>query len=302
MFAAMKVLVPIGMGLVGLVAFSQKANAAPGTPAKPAPSGGTPPRPRAGTTPKAGSMTTEQVVKEMTAALSSADPKVLLALADKIEKAGFADQAKDLRGLADTLSKVGAQAAGTKAPPIVPPGKPATPLAQIPQASPAASVSVPPPVAGVTPSPGVPPFVPQSPSPGNVTTLPEMVITPGDANAPTTAERALVANFMIDQQSKPKWQDNRQLTTLVQKQEATKGRYKNILTGAPGLIDGLYGPGVAIGIAENYGMVPPNPKYWPTNPAPSLSAYKARLTKLAADDPARASEWLQAAANAKAQK
>ncbi len=275
MFGAMKVLVPIGMGLVGLVAFSQKAKAAPLVDKAP------------GSGARAVPMTTAQAVKEMTDAISSADPARLLALADKLEKQGFPEQAKDLRGVADALSKVGATAAGASPP--APSPKPATPIAEIPQARPAAPVSVPPPVAGVT-SPGLPPL------PSVTQTLPEMVVT---ASGPTAKERALASQVVINQQSKPKWQDNRDLTTLLQTQESKAGRYKNILTGEPGKIDGLYGAGTAIGLAEVYGMVPPNPKYWPTNPAPTLSKYKARLTALAADDPARATEWMQAANNAK---
>lgn len=280
MFGAMKVLVPIGMGLVGLVAFSQKAKAAPLDKT---------PQQRNVPTPKAGSMSTDQVVKEMTAAIASADPQLLLALADKLEKSGFPDQAKDLRGVGSALQKVGATAAGTSPPPLT--TKPATPVAAIPPAPPAASVSVPPPVAGVT-SPGLP-SLPQQPT----TTLPEMVVTPG--NMPSAKERALATQVVINQQSKPKWQDNRDLTTLLQTQESKAGRYKNILTGEPGKVDGLYGPGTAIGLAETYGIVPPNPKYWPTNPAPSLSKYKARLLALASADPARSTEWTQAANNAK---
>ncbi len=277
MFGAMKILVPIGMGLVGLVAFSQKAKAEPGS-APPKPGSG----PRAVPSPTAGGMTTEQVVTQMTSAIASADPKLILALADKLEKNGFASQAADLRGVAAALSKVGADAAGTTAPAM--PSKPATPVAQIPSAPASSSqVSVPPAI--VIPGVTLPTTV----------NLPEMTVTAG----PSPADRAVASQVVINQAAKPKWQDDRTLAASFQSRESAAGRYKNILTGAPGVVDGLYGPGTAIDIAENFGIVPPSPKYWPKNPAPALAAYKSRLMTLAAQDPARASEWVQAATKAK---
>jgi len=265
----MKVLVPLGVGLAGLVAFASKANAKPGAPSGPGPA----------KTSGAQPLTTVQVADMMTKALASADPKTLLDLADKLEKQGFTQQAADLRSVAATLSKVGATAAGATPPPFVPSG-PVTPPANIPQASPSSpNVIVPPPIQ-----------------------LPNMVVTapaPTTAPGPSAAERDVAAQLVIDQQSKPKWKDNRDLTTLFQIQESKAGSYKNIVTGEPGKVDGLYGPGSAIALAERFGMVPPPPKYWPKNPAPALTAYKARLMKLAAADPVRASEWSQAAQKAK---
>lgn len=281
MFAAMKVLVPIGVGIAGLVAFASKGNAA----TKPAAgSGATAQTPREVPTPRTGQLTTEQVVQQMTAAIASADPDVIMALAKKLEAAGFPQQAADLRGVATALSKVGAAAAGTQAP--VPPAAPATPVSSLPTVNPAtAPIAVPPPVV----SPGLPTGTP-------ATTLPEMVVT---GTPPTAAERELASSVVIDQQSKPKWKENRNLVSTFQVQESRAGSYKNIQTGAAGKVDGLYGPGTALALAERYGIVPPNPKYWPTNPAPSLTAYKNRLLKLAAADPARATEWKQAATKAK---
>lgn len=267
MFGAIKVLIPLGVGLAGLVAFASKADAKPG---------GAPSGPGVA---KTEPLTTVQVADMMTKALASADPKVLLELADRLEKQGFTQQAADLRSVAAQLSKVGAAAAGTTPPPFVPAG-PVTPAANIPVASPSSpNVLTPPPIQ-----------------------LPTMTVTapaPTQSVGPTAAERDVAAQVVINQQSRPKWQDNRDLVSVFQAQEARAGSYKNIVTGEPGKVDGLYGPGTAISLAERYGMVPPPPKYWPKNPQPALTAYKSRLMKLAAADPVRATEWTQAAQKAK---
>jgi hypothetical protein len=274
MLGAVKLLLPLGVGIAGLVALSGKsAQAQPATGG-----GGNKPGTRPVPTPNTGKLSTAEVVKLMTSAIASADPAVLRALADRLEKAGFPQQAADLRGVANELAKAGAAAAG--APPPATPNKPATPPAAIPPAPSPTQVSVPPPV---TTSP--------------TTTLPEIVVT-GTAQ-PSAAERELASRMVIDQQSKPKWKDNRDLVSVFQTQESRAGSYKNIQTGAKGTIDGLYGPATAISLAERYGIVPPNPKYWPKNPAPALTAYRNRLLALAAADPARASEWQQAASKAK---
>lgn len=276
MLGAVKLLLPIGVGIAGLVALSGKsANAQPATGG----GGGKAPKPRDVPTPSTSKLSTEEVVKLMTSAIASADPAVLRALADRLEKAGFPTQAADLRGVANELAKAGAAAAGAPPPPT--PAKPATPPASIPPAPSPTQVSVPPPV-----------------TMGPVTTtLPEIVVT-GTAQ-PTAAEREVASRVVIDQQSKPKWKDNRDLVSVFQTQESRAGSYKNLQTGAKGAIDGLYGPATAIALAERFGMVPPNPKYWPKNPAPSLTAYRNRLLALASADPARSSEWQQAAAKAK---
>lgn len=288
---SVKLLLPLGIGIAGLVAAAgrKSASAAPLQPTGPKAPASPTTKPAAG-----GGLTTAQVVELMTKAIASADPAVINDLATRLDKGGFASQAADLRGVATALLQAGAAAAGAS-PPKVDQSKPTTPVASIPPAQPAAPVSVPPmlTVPALQPTPITSPGLPQRPI---ITVLPEQIIT---ASGPTTAERNVAQQLAINQQSKPKWQDNRDLTTVFQTQEAKAGRYKNIITGEPATIDGLYGPGSAILLAEQFGMVPPNPKYWPTNPAPSLAAYKRRLTALAAADPARSTEWLQAAQNAK---
>jgi len=265
---AAKFLLPALAAGAALFAFGGKSHASTATAAKP---GGKP-----ATNGK--KLNTAQVVDAMTKAIATGDPAVLNALADRLEAQGFKAQAADLRGVAQSLGTVGAVAAGVTPAPAVS-SKPTTAPAAIPQAAPSPSIVMPPPPA------------PQ------VQTLPTQTIT---ASVPTSAANRLASDVVLDQQSHPKWKDNRDLVSTFQTQESALGHYVNVLTGAPGKVDGLYGPGTALAIAEYYGIVPPSPKYWPTNSAPSLKAYRARLLQLAAADPARAAEWQQAAQKAKA--
>src|SRR6266496_304638 len=79
------------------------------------------------------------------------------------------------------------------------------------------------------------------------------------------------------------------LLRQYQQQEVGRGYYK-------GNIDGLYGPKSALALANDQGIVPPRPLYWPkTNVAASKAAYVAKLDTKANADPQRAEEWRQAA-------
>lgn len=60
---------------------------------------------------------------------------------------------------------------------------------------------------------------------------------------------------------------------------------------------GLYGPGTAIALAERYGIVPPQPRYWTKSGTGKVkAAYSLRLRAQGKRDPARAEEWDAAAA------
>jgi len=295
MFGAIKFLLSVGIGVAGLVALAGKASA------KSLPDGGSggagpsPGLPRRSST-KPGKLTLDQVARQMTDAIATADPKVLEAAAAKLDAAGFPDQAKDLRGVAAQLAQVAAQAGGVKAP-VIPPPTVATPPAAMPQASPA--------------DPAIRVIPPPSPAPP--ITLPEVVITagaPGGGGARPTPVQPTINNAALDTvqravvnlQSSKKRSENKDLVAQLQAQEKALGHYESfdpMKAGTPGTVDGLYGPGTAFAIAKFYGIVPPNPFYWPTNYAPALSLYKARLLDMAANDPARAEEWRSAAQRAK---
>jgi hypothetical protein len=82
---------------------------------------------------------------------------------------------------------------------------------------------------------------------------------------------------------------NQELLRKYQRQETSRGFYK-------GNIDGLYGPKSALSLADDQGIVPPKPLYWPkTNVAASKAGYVAKLESKANADPQRAEEWRQAA-------
>lgn len=62
--------------------------------------------------------------------------------------------------------------------------------------------------------------------------------------------------------------------------------------------DGLYGPGTALKLAQDYGIIPTKPFYWSktTSKVPGQkSDYRAALTALSVKDPLRAAQWLAAA-------
>jgi len=275
----LKILLPLGAGLAGLLFYGGKANAK--TPAPAVPGGGAAVQLPAGTS----KLTLPQVVEKMSAAINTADPAVIGALADALERQGFPDQARDLRGVANALRKVGAEAAGTVSPPQPP--KPATPIAGIPQAKPSDPVALPQP----KPSPA---------APEQRIELPNETIFGTPPKTSGTASTKLAASVALDQQVKPKWKDNRDLVATFQLQESALGHYVSIMSGNPAKVDGLYGPSTAILLAKFYGMVPPNPKYWDKNPQPAVTKYRGELLKLAAADPARAEEWNQAAQKVRA--
>ena len=276
MFGAVKFLLPLGIGIAGLVALASKASASPKLSNGAAP----PPLPQGKQ-----KMTRDQAMAKMAQALASADPQVLSQVAAELEKQGYPDQAKDLRGVAAELAKIGAAAAGVKAPPAPSPAV-ASPVAQMPQAPPA--------------SPNVILVPPVQPAPAPVKPLEPM---PAPAAAGGSAARENVQRAVIMLSSAKKWKENRDQVTALQMQEKALGHYESLdpmKLGQPGAIDGLYGPGLAYAIAKYYGIAPPNPFYWPKNYAPAVKLYKDKILELAANDPARADEWRQVAAKAKA--
>jgi len=62
-----------------------------------------------------------------------------------------------------------------------------------------------------------------------------------------------------------------------------------------GNIDGLYGPKSALVLAQDHGIVPPQPLFWPKKDKPGSQAnYRAQLARFADADPQRREEWQQA--------
>lgn len=62
-----------------------------------------------------------------------------------------------------------------------------------------------------------------------------------------------------------------------------------------GNIDGQYGPKTALTLANDHGIVPPEPVFWPKkDPATAKKVYATNLARFAAADPQRSEEWTQA--------
>lgn len=59
---------------------------------------------------------------------------------------------------------------------------------------------------------------------------------------------------------------------------------------------GLYGPGTALVLAQEYGIVPPRPFFWPSGDRVRVKRrYRETLALMARKDPQRADEWTAAA-------
>jgi hypothetical protein len=83
-------------------------------------------------------------------------------------------------------------------------------------------------------------------------------------------------------------QDVKNLVLAYEAQEKRRGFYV-------GNLDGIFGPKAALTLAQDHGIVPPHPLYWPKkDPAGAKRTYKASLATFVASDPQRAEEWTQA--------
>lgn len=127
-------------------------------------------------------------------------------------------------------------------------------------------------------APGLP-MPPASSSPGSPTTG----AAPKDDPA-----RQLGGRVALSIATASKGKENKSLVAEFQRTEQARNMYD-------GKIDGLWGPKSAIALAQDFGIVPPKPLYWPVNPAPAKAAYKAELLAIARRDPPRAEEWQRAA-------
>ena len=83
-------------------------------------------------------------------------------------------------------------------------------------------------------------------------------------------------------------QDVKNLVLAFEAQEKRRGFYV-------GNLDGLYGPKAALTLAQDHGIVPPHPLFWPKkNASAAKAAYKNALAVFVSSDPQRAEEWTQA--------
>lgn len=235
-----------------------------------APGGG----PAASTLSGAGAIPPAEVLKIIAAALASANPTAMRAAADEVEKVGFSAQAADLRAAALAIEKATAGAATVGPPFINTTGQ----TVGIPQ---------------IRPSTPVTPV--QNPNTGKVINLPEEVIT---ASANPKKDQAAAVTLMLG--STPRFKENRtQVTSFQQANLAEEKKSATILGKAGASADGLYGTTTALTLARVYGIVPPAPFYYPTNPTPAKKAYMAQMAKFAAADPQRADEWNHAGESVK---
>lgn len=236
--------------------------------------------PAASTLPGAGTLPPPDVLKLIATALTSANPIAMRAAADELEKAGFAAQAADLRAAALAVEKA---TAGNSA---------GTPSASSPGIINTTGVTLPNPVvlpnsSGPVSPPAVVPSI--NPNTGAVINLPAQVITATDPRKDQAAALALALG------STKRFKENKTQVTAFQQANMPEEKKSAIILGKPvPTADGLYGTTTALTLARVYGIVPPAPFYYPTNPAPAKTAYKKQMAAFAASDPQRADEWTHA--------
>lgn len=265
--AVAKLLIPAA--LVGLVALSGKK-----ADAKPKP-GAAPTKPGADSVPPA------DLLAKIQAAFAAADPAQLRTLADEVERAGFKAQADDLRAFAKKVEDAIKQTPATK-PPASPTLPPVTSTGPLPV---------------VAPLPGiVPPLAPSTP--GNVTTLPEVVITaaPPTATPASQNQKLLAGKVALMLRNAAKGKEDQTLVSAFQQQERDAGHGPGGAFGTtPSKVDGMYGAKSALQLARFYGIVPPKPLYWAKNTwLQDKKNYRTEMARFAAIDPQRADEWAAA--------
>lgn len=273
-------LIPL-LALAGAAAFaltqSKKASAKPATTTPPAnktgvtdgkaglPGGG----PAASTLPGASVLPPAEILQTIAVALKSANPTAMRAAADIIEKAGFGAQAADLRAAALAVEKATASSAGQ---PVIN----------------TTGVTVPNNPVPVVPPPSLPAT---NPNTGATINLPEQVTTPS-----ANPKKDQAANLALYLGTVKRFKEDRGKVRAFQTANLAEEQRSQAILKKPGqaTADGLYGTTSALTLARVYGIVPPAPFYYPTNPTPAKKAYKAEMAKFAAADPQRADEWSQA--------
>jgi hypothetical protein len=225
--------------------------------------------PAASTLPGADKTPPADILKTIAAALQSANPVAMRASADIVEKAGFAAQAADLRAAALAIEKATTSSPGV----INTTGTTVLPPVQLPNAS----VPVSPPAT----SPAT------NPNTGSTINLPEIVITGNNPKKDQAAKLALMLG------TTKRFKENKEQVRAFQTANLSEEQKSQAILKKPGnaATDGLYGTTTALTLARVYGIVPPAPFYYPTNPTPAKKAYQAEMAKFAVADPQRADEW-----------
>lgn len=232
--------------------------------------------PAASTLPGAGVLPPPDILKTIAIALQSANPTAMRAAADIVEKAGFGAQAADLRAAALAVEKATTSATATSVgQPVINTTGQTVPTPLTPPG--AVNIVVPPPVTQVL-----------NPNTGTTINLPAEVIV---ASANPKKDQAAAMALMLGSTSRFK-ENKSQVTAFQQANSAEENKSQAILK-KPGkaATDGLYGTTTALTLARVYGIVPPAPFYYPTNPTPAKKAYMAEMAKFANSDPQRADEW-----------
>jgi hypothetical protein len=105
-----------------------------------------------------------------------------------------------------------------------------------------------------------------------------------------SAERQLAGQLALHLTQNKRPNENQTLVKRYQVQEKARGYDL-------GVIDGLYGAKTAFSLAQDHGIVPPKPMYWPRDKvkaAAAVKAYRQQIAAFAVTDPARREEWLAA--------
>lgn len=260
---------------------------------------------------------------KVAAALESADPVVIRALAKKLDELGFKAQAKSLRKAAVAIEKAMASVddvqpgtAGTDSSPLantqavrvleVKPGEgPYNVAARVGMGAAALELrdaNIPRDGKNITrKSDGKRGLAPGLES-GDLLRVPAHwadhasmrvvelpTVIAGDEDDPV---RLLAGRVALEVLEKPKGKENRDLIATFQRAEKSRGRELDTR--------GLYDAKTALALAVDHSIVPPmkfadgSELYWPQNAAPAKTRMRAVFTKLSERDPQRAEEWQQA--------
>ncbi len=248
--------------------------------------------------------------EKVSQSIASGNPAQMRQVAAELRKAGNSTAAQALEQYATAAEVTSASvAAGVQAvqqilSPTPAQPQPAPPVAAQPlpswqppqQPPPQVPVSVPaspapvqtpqftiPPIPGLTTQPVSVPL-PVAVPPAAQTAV-EAVLTGVPSWPETNASKIDVAQRMAaNLAAKKPWAEDQKLVKQFQAQEGLG-------------TDGLYGPGTATRLGQQYGIIPPKPYYWSkvaANVPKQKADYRAAMTALSVQDPVRAAQWLAA--------